>query len=191
VKSDTATIEARRIRLLELLNEGKSQAQAADILKAEGYPGATVGNIRRTDIRDLAPAWGERNAQSYDAAVDQVLSELSDLKETLNNPAIKPDRKIELTLAILDRRVDILGLNAPKKAIVGHVTQNTAVQYRFLEHAHGLSAEQIEEAFRFMDDLPRKRVSIADCFPGQQPTKLLEDGSEIQDAVVEEDECSN
>lgn len=187
MKSDTATIEARRIRLLELLNEGKTQAEAADILKAEGHPGATVGNIRRTDIRDLAPAWGERNAQSFDEAVDQVLSELSELKETLNNPGIKPDRKIELTLAILDRRVDILGLNAPKKAIVGHVTQNTAVQYRFLEHAHGLSAEQIEEAFSFMDNLPRKRVSIADCFPGQQPTKLLE-APEIQDAV-EEDEC--
>lgn len=187
MKSDKATIEARRTRLIELLSEGFSEVQAADILRQEGYPGSDV-TIRR-DVRTLAPVWGAANAEAFDHYRHKQLAELESLRAELKNEKIKPDRRIDLALSILDREIRLLGTEAPSKAIVGHVRENTTIQNRFLEHAHGLSAEQIEEAFRFMDGLPRKRVSIADCFPGQQP-KLLDAGPEIKDAVIEEEQCN-
>jgi DNA-binding CsgD family transcriptional regulator len=50
-KSDTATIEARKFRLQELLAEGKTQREAAEILKGEEFP-ADVRTLRR-DVTSL------------------------------------------------------------------------------------------------------------------------------------------
>ena len=62
-KSDTATIEARRHRLLELLAEGNTQAQAADILRSEGFP-ASTRTIRR-DVMSFAEQFKELNRKMY------------------------------------------------------------------------------------------------------------------------------
>jgi len=182
-KSDAATIEARRIRLIELLNEGKSEVEAAEMLRDEGYPGSP-DTIRR-DVRALAPAWRAANEQAFDEFRQKQLALLSELSEQAKNPNIKPDRRIELLLSILDREIRLTGTEAPSKSIIGHVSGNTTVQYRFLEHSHGLNEQQIEEVFAFMDSLPRRKVSIADCFPNQRPQ--LEAG-EIPDAVGQVEE---
>jgi hypothetical protein len=177
-RSDTATIEARRNRLLELLSEGKTEVQASSILRDEGYPASDL-TVRR-DVQTLAPAWREANLETYSAHAERQFNELVALKSALTDPAISKDRRIVLALQILDREMDLLGTKAPSKSVTAHITNNTAVQYRFLEHAHGLSEGQVEEVFRFMDALPRRTVSIADCFVNQ---KALPTAAELVDPV--------
>jgi hypothetical protein len=81
-----------------------------------------------------------------------------------------PPEVANALIRIRDSVARLLGLNAPERRITAHLdASNTQVQYRFLEHSHGLSADQIEEVFRFMDTLPRSKVTIADCFPQQTP----------------------
>ena len=166
-KSNKATIEGRRVRVIELLKEGKTAPQAAEIVRAEGFPASDV-TVRR-DFRALAPAWRAGNEQAFDHYRQKQLAELEGLRAELKNDKIKPDRRIDLALSILDREIRLLGTEAPSKAIVGHVRENTTIQNRFLEHAYGLSELQINEVFAFMDSLPRHKVSIADCFPKQVP----------------------
>ena len=48
-KSDTATIEARKFRLQELLAEGKTQREAAEILKGEEFPADVTHTLQRED----------------------------------------------------------------------------------------------------------------------------------------------
>ena len=82
-KSDTATIEARKNRLLELLTEGKSQDEAAEILRLEGYP-ADDRTIRR-DVTSLRGQWGEANINQYDLLREQQLREVEEDKAELRS----------------------------------------------------------------------------------------------------------
>ena len=59
-------------------------------------------------------------------------------------------------------------MNAPTTSVTAHIRgDGTSVQYQFLEHSHGLKADQLQEVFKFMDSLPRTSVTIADCFTPQ------------------------
>ena len=105
MKSDASTIEARRNRLIELLAEGKTEAQAAKILRAEGHP-ASHDTVER-DVRKLAPAWRVANEAAFDEYRQNQLTLLSELREQLENPALKVDRRIELSLSILDGKSNL------------------------------------------------------------------------------------
>lgn len=178
--ANKAKTAERRSRLVELMRAGVNKVEASEVLKNEGYP-ASPATLRRDVSKHLAPKWDAMNNEAFR---EYQLNELWQLREQLSNPAIKPDRRIELALAILDRQIRLAGTEAASKSIVAHVRENTAVQYRFLEHSHGLSAEQIEEVFSFMDSLPRpKKMSIADLFPTQQP--------QLAEATVVEDEVED
>src|ERR1700692_2663156 len=100
-KSDTATIESRRSRLLELLAEGKNQAQAAEVLQREGFPADRITIWR--DVRSFDLANVNANSSEMDSYRSEQLIELSELKAQLVSPLIKPDRKIDLALSIIDR----------------------------------------------------------------------------------------
>jgi hypothetical protein len=57
MKSNISTVCARRFRLLELLAEGKDQAEAAEQLRLEGFP-AHVRTVRR-DVMSFKDQWAE------------------------------------------------------------------------------------------------------------------------------------
>src|ERR1700727_4017397 len=88
-KSDTATIEARRHRLLELLSEGRTEAQAAEILRKEGYP-ASVPTVWR-DVRKLSINWRDLNQMEFEEFRGRQFEELQDLKIALTDLQIKPE----------------------------------------------------------------------------------------------------
>jgi len=157
MKSDAATIEARRNRLLELLADGKTATQAAEVLRAEGYP-ASHDTIQR-DVAGLTPSWRKENASAFEAQQAEELIRLAELEAALVNPAIRADRKIELALSIIAARIKLLGLNAPTKSIVGHVdAEASPVFLRFKKAAAGHSEEQVEDAIKYLENLPRERV---------------------------------
>lgn len=119
-KSDTATIEARKNRLLELLTEGKTQADAAEILRLEGYP-ADVRTVRR-DVMSLKGQWGEQNMSQFEVWRGEHIEELRDLRTKLEDPLIRPAEKVALALAIIREDSRIKGTAAPSKSI--HATVN-------------------------------------------------------------------
>jgi hypothetical protein len=129
-KSDSATIAARKLRLVELLNEGKSEAQAAEILRGEGYP-ASHDTITR-DVRELGKGWAAATVQDFAASADEQYRFLQGLKVDLADPKIKADRRIELALSILDREMKLLGTAAPTKSIQAHVSSSAKLDPLYL-----------------------------------------------------------
>ncbi|SPF44747.1 hypothetical protein SBA1_550112 [Candidatus Sulfotelmatobacter kueseliae] len=119
-KSDTATIEARKNRLLELLAEGKSQVEAAEILRSEGYP-ADPRTLRR-DVTSMRGQWVKENMSQYDQWRDEHIAELNKLRDKLEDFLIPPEKRIELALAVIREDSKIKGTAAPSKSIVGHVS---------------------------------------------------------------------
>jgi hypothetical protein len=123
-KSDAATIQARRHRLLELLAAGKTQSECSAILIAEGYPAH-----RRTlwlDIQELQENWVEANAEAYAKVTEKYrqaqLEELESLRDELLELKEKakeitdPETQIQLlgalnehNLKILDREMRLIG----------------------------------------------------------------------------------
>ena len=119
-RSDAATIAARQSRLVELLSEGKSQTEAAEILRSEGHP-ASDPTVRR-DVGRLGRQWTATIVQDFAASAEEEYRWLQELKMDLSDPKIKADRRIELALAILDREMKLLGTAAPTKSIQAHVS---------------------------------------------------------------------
>jgi len=174
MKSDIATIEARRNRLLELLSQGKSEVQAAEVLRAEGFP-ASHDTVER-DVDKLALGWRKTNAEAFEQHRATQLAHLADLREQLVNPAIKPDRKIELALSILDREIELLGTKAPSKSITATVNADgTGRFHKFVQAAAGLSEAQLERVFQFAASLEREQLTM----PAGPPPLMLEVGTQV------------
>ena len=180
-KSDTTTIEARKSRLLELLAEGKTQVEAAEVLRIEGYP-ADVRTLQR-DVRSLRGQWGERNMNQFEAWRNEHIAELEDLRAKLEDNLIDPADKIALTLAIIREDSKIKGTHAPSKSISAHVTDNPEHSKEYLlfrEAVAGLVDDQLHEVYDFAKKLQRVPVinaKDASWFP--EPMKpQLEAGSD-------------
>lgn len=146
-RSDNATVEARRSRLIGLLSEGFSEVQAADILRQEGFPGSDV-TIRR-DVRTLAPVWGAANAEAFDHYRQKQLEELESLRAELKNDKIKPDRRIDLALSILDREIRLLGTEAPSRSVNVHQSVGHQLDSLYLD---------IREALLDLDDVAKQEA---------------------------------
>jgi len=129
-RSDTATVEARRNRLCELLADGKSEAEAAEILRQEGYP-ACVKTIQR-DVTKLVPQWKAANAEAYEDVLARQQEELRDMRVTLTDVSFSPKERIILALQILDREMDLWGTKAPTKSIHASVGQGHQLDERYL-----------------------------------------------------------
>jgi hypothetical protein len=164
-KSDTATIEARKNRLLELLTKGKTQVEAAEILRVEGYP--ADGRTVQRDVRSLRGQWGEANLNQYELLREQQLreveedkAELRSLREKLTG-FVDPREVIEWALKIIDRRdairqteIKLTGTAAPSKSISANVNVEQQVipieqQLEYLNAFAGLyEDERLEELDR-------------------------------------------
>ena len=82
-KSDTATIEARKNRLLELLTEGKTQVAAAEQLRLEGYP-ADARTLRR-DVTSMKLQWGKQNMSQFEQYRDNQLTRIAEKWDEIEN----------------------------------------------------------------------------------------------------------
>ena len=164
-KSDTSTIEARKHRLLELLAEGKSQLQAAEILRLENYP-AHDRTIRR-DVHSLRGQWGKENMNQFELIREQQLREVEEDKAELRSlrdkltAFVDPREVIEWALKIIDRRdairqteIKLTGTAAPTKSISANMQVEQQVipveqQLEYLNAFAGLyEDERLEELDR-------------------------------------------
>lgn len=151
-KSDQAIIASRRHRLLELLSEGKTKSQCAEILQSEGYPASP--NTLWLDFKGLRSQWEDANMDSIGEYRAAQLIELSELKAQLVSPNIPPVKKVELALAIIDREIDLLGTKAATKTITANINTDVdpeqLVGYRrFVYETSGLTTEQVESVYQF------------------------------------------
>jgi hypothetical protein len=192
-KSDTATIEARKNRLLELLAQGKSQVDAAEILRVEGYP-ADDRTIRR-DVYSLRGQWGEANMSQYELLREQQLREVEEDKAELRSLREKldtitdPIEVIDLALKIIDRRdtvaqreMKLTGTAAPTKSIHANISANPEHSTEYLlfrEACAGLNNEQLHEVYAVAKALPRTWVAppIEADFPVRMLPEVTDDFS--------------
>ena len=138
---------------------------------------AQLGVDRTTVYRSLKPLVEKMRETNPEKFIEGRLAqkEVYELMErALIEGKIPPD-VARAWQSIRDSISRLMGYDAPSKSITAHVTANTSVQYRFLEHSHGLSADQIEEVFKFMDALPRRKVTID--MSGFGPPQLTEGGN--------------
>src|ERR1035441_708992 len=156
--------DAREHRLVAL---GRYRAERIPLWKyAEDF-----GIARRTAQGDQAEYIRRLVAMSNDA-IDfersRVLHELADLKMDLRDPTISADKKVALALGIIDREVDLLGLNAPTKSIHAHIgeTDSTGRFHQFITAASGLSDEQLTTVFQFAKAIQRVPLELP---PGPPP----------------------
>ncbi|HLX83156.1 MAG TPA: hypothetical protein VKR59_04630 [Terriglobales bacterium] len=159
-KSDNATIAARRARLLELLAEGRTQVQAVEILRSEGFPADRITIWRDVKSFDLETVNSE--SQDMEAYRSMQLDQLSELREQLKSPLIRSDKKISLALGIIDREITLLGTEAPKKSFRVNASvdpESSSLLMRFKSACAGLSDGQIQEVFDFAQRLPRPTAS--------------------------------
>ncbi len=172
-RNSEAKIEARRAEVAAAINapERVTRKDLADSL------GVSTPTLWR-DLKAIRARYVEGSEQDVLAFKRSQYEALMRIEQALIEGTIPADVANAIT-RIRSEVAKLLGLNAPERRITAHVDASTTqVQYRFLEHSHGLSAEQIEEVFRFMDALPRRTVSIADCYPGQsgKPVPQLTEG---------------
>lgn len=190
-KSDTSTIEARKNRLLELLSEGKSQVDAAEILRREGYP-ADDRTIRR-DVTSLRGQWGEVNTNQYELLREQQLREVEEDKAELQrlreklDMLVDPIEVIELALKILDRRdtvaqreMKLTGTAAPSKSISANVNveQQVIPIEQQLEYLNAFAGLYEDERLEELDRVKARKRTCRVVMQGGGPQRLLsESGS--------------
>jgi predicted HTH transcriptional regulator len=140
-----------------LVAEGKTNKEIAEIL------GVCTKTVERKITKIMNELAG-KNVSQVQLWRDELIEELYDARlevEASREPGKPLSAKLVNTLlGIIALDAKLKGAFAPERSITAHVEVNTTVQYQFLEHAHGLSQEQIEEVFRFMDSLPRKQTTI-------------------------------
>jgi hypothetical protein len=160
--SDKGIVLARRKRLAELLAEGRSQAESGEILKGEGFPAD-----RRTLWKDVCSF--ELTSPAADFWRSEQLIELSELKAQLESPLIRLKDKVDLTLAIIDREIRLLGTESAKKSVNVNIDGKLTPEY--MEIAKLMvdvdPADRVK-ALDFIKSLVRPVELEADCFPPEQ-----------------------
>jgi hypothetical protein len=155
-KGDAATMAARQARLLELLADGLTTAQAAPILRGEGFPAShdTVEN----DVEFLRGDWQKRNAEAFPLANFNMLLKLQDLEAMTSDPSIRPERKIQLLHDLLRTEIELRGAMPPKRSESTNLNVNldavdpaTLPEYRrWLHETRFMDAAAKEKAFQLI-----------------------------------------
>jgi hypothetical protein len=147
-RSTEAAIEGRRAKVVEGVAEGLRQS---DLVEELGVSRSTIWR----DLEALRTRYSDEADASFADYRKKQLEVLEMIEQAIVNGLILPD----VANAWRNVRADIsklLGLDAPTKHLTARVDAGgTALQYRFLERAHGLSEGQIEEVFKMMDAMPR------------------------------------
>jgi hypothetical protein len=164
MKSSIDVITKRRDRLLELLDLGKTQAEARDILKDEGFP-ADRNTIWR-DLEALKVEWKQANVEDFEVLRNKQLAILETI-EKVNWMGTVPAETIREARMLRKDISSLLGLDAPTKSVSASVSMDEpdwVADFRLA--AQGLTEEDFPQIWEFMRNLPRKpRVIDASCFP--------------------------
>lgn len=134
-----------RDKVAEKLVEGKSVGEAAEEL---GVHRNSVSYHKKALTSDMS-----ESVQEYRA---QQIIELSELKAQLANDKIKPEKRIELALSIIDREIDLTGTKAPTKSISARFSATEDPLYlEFKRATMGLDEAEVRQALEHLAKLPR------------------------------------
>jgi len=131
----------------------------------------------QTENLDRVSQWREEHIETFEDLILEIRANCEPGKPM-------PLKAIDRLLHLLQLDMRLKGTAAPERSIQAHVEVNTTVQYQFLEHSHGLDPQQLQEVFRFMDSLPRRKVSID--LTGFNEPRILP-AAELVDVVDEAD----
>ncbi|HKV79774.1 MAG TPA: hypothetical protein VJP02_16615 [Candidatus Sulfotelmatobacter sp.] len=164
IRSDREARARRHIELARLLRDAPD-ATNIELAKSLHVSRNTIAEDRK-HLMNIVSGEAKTEMVIYR---EQQLAELVDLRDVLSDPKIKPDRKVELTLAIIDREMRLTGTAAPTRSIQATINADVdpakLVGYRkFLYHTRHLSEEDVNRlVFPFCDSLP----------PSHEPNPLL------------------
>lgn len=174
-KSDTATIEARKNRLLELLSEGKNQTEAADILRQENYP-ADLRTVQR-DVSSLRGQWGETNMSQYELLREQQLTRITEKWAEIDKDQTMTGAEKHLAWSRwMKLEMDLCGTAAPTKSIHATVKgpQLDSLYLDIREVLLDLDDEAKHEALILMREFARQRKK-----PVVITTKFITEGEHV------------
>jgi hypothetical protein len=170
-KSDTSTITARKERLCQLLSEGKSQTEAADILRQENYP-ADLRTVQR-DVRSLRGQWGEANMTQYELLREQQLTRITEKWAEIDKDETMTGAEKHLAWSRwMKLEMDLCGTAAPTKSIHATVKgpQLDSLYLDIREVLLDLSDEDKQEALLMVREFAKthkKPVVITAKFIGE------------------------
>jgi len=172
MKSSIDVITKRRDRLLELLDLGKTQAEARAILVDEGFP-ADRDTIWR-DLAALKVEWQKANVEDFEVLRNRQLAILETI-EKVNWMGTVPSDTIREARMIRKDISSLLGLDAATKSVSASITLDEpdwVVEFR--RASQGLSEADYPQIWEFIRSLPRKARTIdASCLPPKELTDGL------------------
>jgi hypothetical protein len=169
IRSDREARARRHLELARLLRDNPN-ATNIELAKALRVSRNTIAEDRK-HLMSIASEEAKTEMVLYR---EQQLAELIELRDVLSDPKIKPDRKVELTLAIIDREMRLTGTAAPTKSIVGHVNgpQLDALYLDIRQELLHLSDEDQHGALLLMREFARSRKK-----PVVITTKFISEGN--------------
>jgi hypothetical protein len=150
----------RTTKAQELARKQKAAELSAQGLKP-GEIAAETGASRMTIWRDLKGLMANVQAKLPEEFLalrreqDAVLRKMEELllTEQADPELVREWRAVRKDMA------ELWGLNAPTKSITAHVDA-PGRHHELLEHSHGLTDEQLQLVYEFMDSLPRQKAEI-------------------------------
>jgi hypothetical protein len=148
--------------LIPLFAEGKTVRQAAKVLKAEGFPKASVAIVGR-DLQALA----REAPQKVEEARQEAGEQLRGLRQLINNAEeLGLKDQVGLLLQVHDRYARLLGLDAPTKSVSatfnGDVDPATLIGYRkFVSVTSNMDQATLSRVYEFaakLNGAPAPRV---------------------------------
>ncbi len=181
VRSLQFSKEVRLPKLVEMLNGGATLQQYAETVGVN-YRTAIrdkreMRHLLKTQFQDSVEEYRQGQLEELGSLRDELL-ELKEKAKGINDPETQIQllgALIEQGLKILDREMRLMGTVAPTKSITAHVDATTR-QHELLEHSHGLSDDQLQLVYAYMDGLPRAKVTVD--FAGFNLPKKLEASNE-------------
>jgi Winged helix-turn-helix DNA-binding len=146
--------ESRRATVVEVLKENPAIVQA-DLAEVTGVSLSTV----KRDLAELRERFSHITDERYEEFKRAQLAVFELIERNLIEGEISPEVSREWR-GIRGQISELLGLNAPKRAVVGHVSApSDPVFLKFKEAVWNLTDEQIHEVLTFAKNLPRLDTS--------------------------------
>lgn len=152
--------DRRRVDVAQDLANGFTVRESAE---SQGVSKDTIVKDRKAIAgRHLAEA--DETIQEYRAA---QLIELTELKALLVSPGLSLAKKVELSLAIIDREIDLTGTKAPTKSISARFSATEDPLYlEFKRATMGLDEAEVRQALGQLAQIPRTQAKPnEDWFP--------------------------
>lgn len=156
-----------------------SETQAAEVLRAEGYP-ASHDTVER-DVDALAPTWRAENATAFEQYRKNQFTRITAKWAEIENDASMSDAEKHAAWARwMKLEMALLGTAAPTKSIQAHVSsgESSPEYLKYKKAFAGLSEAQRDQELARVASIPREvvvTVKDASWFPSPEP-KQLESG---------------